>query len=179
MTTNQSRRYPRDIRDRNINNQTSGNVSVAKTEVPVQVAEPPLGNKPPTCITSAGANTTKTQVSLNIVPVIITAGNSSTTSTYAFLDNGCTDTLIDRELANQLGLEGVPEQIGINTITNTEKVIDSQCVSFTLSPADGYGEDIDVNEAYVLPRLNQSGQVLPETVDVSKYPPLQDLKFLK
>ena len=179
VTTNQSRRYPRDIRDRNINNQTSGNVSVAKTEVPVQVAEPPLGNKPPTSITSAGANTTKTQVSLNIVPVIITSGNGSTTSTYAFLDNGCTDTLIDRELANQLGLEGVPEQIGINTITNTEKVIDSQCVSFTLSPADGYGEDIDVNEAYVLPRLNQSGQVLPETVDVSKYPPLQDLKFLK
>lgn len=65
VTTNQSRRYPRDIRDRNINNQTSGNVSVAKTEVPVQVAEPPLGNKPPTSITSAGANTTKTQVSLN------------------------------------------------------------------------------------------------------------------
>lgn len=177
VTTNQRRRYPRDTRDRNINNKTSGNVSVAKTEVPVQVTEPTLGNKPPTSITSAGANITKTQVSLNIVPVIITAGNGSTTSTYAFLDNGCTDTLIDRELADQLGSEGVPEQIGIKTITNTDKVIDSRCVSFTLSPADGYGEDIDVNEAYVPPRLNQSGQVLPETVDVSKYPHLQDLKF--
>lgn len=177
VTTDQRRRYPRDTRDRNINNKTSGNVSVAKTEVPVQVAEPPLGSKPPTSITSAGANTKKTQVSLNIVPVIITAGNGSTTSTYAFLDNGCTDTLIDRKLADQLGLEGVPEQIGINTIAKTDKVIDSRCFSFTLSPADGYGEDIDVNEAYVLPRLNQSGQVLPETVDVSKYPHLQDLKF--
>lgn len=85
--------------------------------------------------------------------------------------------LLNCELADQLGLEGVPEQIGINTITKTDKVIDSRCVSFTLSPADGYGEDIDVNEAYVLPRLNQSGQVLPETVDVSKYPHLQDFKF--
>lgn len=56
-------------------------------------------------------------------------------------------------------------------------MIDSRCVSFTLSPADGYGEDIDGNEAYVLLRLDQSGQVLPETVDVSKYPHLQDLKF--
>ena len=34
-----------------------------------------------------------------------------------------------------------------------------------------------MNEAYVLPKLNQSGQILPETVDVSKYPHLQDLKF--
>ena len=56
-------------------------------------------------------------------------------------------------------------------------MVDSRCVSFTLSPADGHGEDIDVSEAYVLPKLNQSGQVLPETVDVSKYPHLQDLEF--
>ena len=34
-----------------------------------------------------------------------------------------------------------------------------------------------MSEAYVLPKLNQSGQVLPETVDVSKYLHLQDLKF--
>ena len=50
-------------------------------------------------------------------------------------------------------------------------------VSFTLSPADGYGEDIDVNEAYVPQKLNQFEQVLPETVDFSKYPHLQDLRF--
>ena len=170
MTTNQRRRYPRDTRDRNTNNKTSGNVSVTKTEVLAQVAELPPENKPPTPITSAGANTTKTQVSLNIVPVIITVGNGSTTSTYAFLDNGCTDTLSDCELADQLGLEGSPEQTGINTITNTDKVVDSRRVSFTLSPADGHGEDINVSKAYVLPKLNQSVQVLTETVDVSKYP---------
>lgn len=32
-----------------------------------------------------------------------------------------------------------------------------------------------MNKAYVLPKLNQSGQVLPETVHVSKYPHLQEL----
>ena len=32
-------------------------------------------------------------------------------------------------------------------------------------------------ESYVLPKLNQSGKVLPEAVDVSQYPHLQDLKF--
>ena len=34
-----------------------------------------------------------------------------------------------------------------------------------------------MSEANVLPKLNQSGQLLPETVDVSKYLHLQDLKF--
>ena len=177
VATNGRRRDPKNFRDKNTNSSTSGNVPVANAGLPAQVAEPSSGNKPPTSITSAGPNTTRTQVSLNIVPVIITAENGSTTSTYAFLDNGCTDTLIDRELADQLGLDGVPEQIGINTITNTDAVVDSRRVSFTLSPADSYGEDIDVNEAYVLLKLNQSEQVLPETVDVSKYPHLQDLRF--
>ena len=177
VTTNGRRRDPRNTKDKNSNSSTSGNVPVANAGLPAQVAEPSSGNKPPTSITSAGANTTRTQVSLNVVPVIITAENGSTTSTYAFLDNGCTDTLIDRELADQLGLAGVPEQIGINTITKTDAVVDSRRVSFTLSPADGYGEDIDVNEAYVLPKLNQSEQVLPENVDVSRYPHLQDLRF--
>lgn len=177
VNMNGHRRYPRNTQDKNTNNSTSGNVLAANTGVQAQVTEPSSRNKPPTTITSAGANTTKTQVSLNIVPVIITAANGSTTSTYAFLDNGCTDTLVDCELADQLGLDGVPEQLAISTITNTDQVVNFQCVSFTLSPADGYGEDIDIDEAYVLSKLNQSEQVLPESVDISKYPHLQDLKF--
>ena len=129
VTTNGRRRDPRNTKDKNTNSSTSGNVPVANAGLPAQVAEPSSGNKPPTSITSAGANTTRTQVSLNVVPVIITAENGSTTSTYAFLDNGCTDTLIDCELADQLGLAGVPEQIGINTITKTDAVVDSRRVS--------------------------------------------------
>ena len=177
VNINGRRRYPRNTKDKNTNNSSNGNVLAANTGVQAQVTEPSSGNKTPTTLTSAGANTTKTQVSLNIVPVIITAANGSTTSTYAFLDNGCTDTLIDRELADQLCLNGAPEQLGISTITNTDQVVNSQRVSFTLSPADGYGEDIDIDEAYVLPQLNQSEQVLPESVDISMYPHLQDLKF--
>lgn len=50
-------------------------------------------------------------------------------------------------------------------------------MSFTLGPVDGCSRDIDVNEAYVLPDLNQSGQILPDSVDVSEYPHLQDLTF--
>ena len=39
------------------------------------------------------------------------------------------------------------------------------------------GSDIEVDEAYMLSDLNQTEQVLPETVDVSEYPHLQDLTF--
>ena len=51
-------------------------------------------------------------------------------------------TLIDRKLADQLGLNGVPEQIRINTITNTDEVVASRPVPLTLSPAHGYMEDV-------------------------------------
>ena len=120
---------------------------------------------------------TQARVLLNVVPVTVTAENGNSLSTYGFLDNGCTDTLIDHELADQLNLEGTLQRIGIKTIRKSEESIESQRVSFTLSPADGCGRDIEVNEAYVLPDLNQSGQILPESVDVSEYPHLKDLTF--
>ena len=42
---------------------------------------------------------------------------------------------------------------------------------------EGCGSDREVDEAYVLSDLNQTEQVLPETVDFSEYPHLQDLTF--
>lgn len=83
----------------------------------------------------------------------------------------------ERELADQLGLDGVQEQLGIITITNNDQVVNSRRVSFTFSPANGYGEDIDVDKTYVLSKFNQLEQVLPESVHISKYPHLQELKF--
>ena len=100
-------------------------------------------NKPgATPISSAGIATAQAQVLLNVVPVTITADNGNAVSTYAFLDSGCTDTLIDHELAEYLGVQGTPEQIGITTITDSDNSVESNQVSFTLSSADGLGEDI-------------------------------------
>jgi len=128
-------------------------------------------------ISSTEVNTARAQVLLNVVPVTVTVEDDNSISTYAFLDNGCTDTLIDRELADRLNLKGTSEQIGIKTIRGSEESVESRRVSFTLSPVEGCGSDIEVDEAYVLSDLNQTEQVLPETVDVSEYPHLQDLTF--
>ncbi|PFX12233.1 hypothetical protein AWC38_SpisGene23847 [Stylophora pistillata] len=138
-----------------------------------QEIEPPTGNKHQSSVSSNGIGTERAQVLLNGLPVTVTTENGASLSNYAFLDNGCTDTLIDSELADQLNLEGPLEQIGIKTIRNNEELIESKCVSFTLSPVEGCGRDIDVSEAYVLPDLSQSEQVLPEKVDFEDYSHLQ------
>ena len=131
----------------------------------------------PTPISSAGIVTAQAQVLLNVEPATITADNCNPVSTYAFLDGGCTDTLIDRELAEYLGLKGSPEQIGIRAITDCENFLESNQVSFTLRSADGSGEDIHVTDEYVLPDLYQSQRILPEDIDVWRYSHLQDIEF--
>ena len=149
--------------------------------VPQQGAEqgvrPQASNNHQAAISSTKVYTARAQVLLNVVPVTVTVEDGNSLCTYAFLDSGCTDTLIDRELADRIGLKGTSEQMGIKTIRSSEESVETQRVSFTRSPAEGCGSDIEVDEAYVLSNLNQTEQVLPETVDVSEYPQLQDLTF--
>lgn len=91
---------------------------------------------------------------------------------YAFLDSGCTDTLIDRGVVEHLGIQGMLKQVGINTITNSGKFLEYSQVSFTLSSLERFGQSIEVSEAYVLFDLNQSQRALPEQVDVYNHPHL-------
>ena len=128
-------------------------------------------------ISSAAVATVQAKVLLNVIPVVISAENGKTVSTYAFLDSGCTDTLIEQDLVDHLGIQGTPVQIGINTISSSDNVVESKRVSFTLTSVDTSGESIDVSEAYVLPNLNQSRCTLPEQIDTIEYPHLRDLKF--
>lgn len=73
-------------------------------------------------------------------------------------------------------MKGNPDEIQINTITNCQQT-KTERVNFTLRSPDGDGERIMVKDAYVLPDLHQSGQVLSESVDVSGGPHLRDISF--
>ena len=117
------------------------------------------------------------KVLLNVIPVVVSAENGNTVSTYAFLDSGCTDTLVKQDLVDHLGIQGTLVQIGINTISSNDNVVKSKRVSFTLTSVDSSGESIDVSEAYVLPNLNQSRCTSPEQIDTIEYPHLRDMKF--
>lgn len=138
---------------------------------------PPAGNKHQASVSANGVSTRTAQVLLNVRPVTVTSENGDSLYTYAFLDNDYTDTLVDRELSDQLNLEGTLEQISIKTIRKSEELLESQCVSFTLSPVEGCGHNIEVNIAFVLPDLNQLEKALPETLDIKDYPHLRDLTF--
>ena len=128
-------------------------------------------------ISSAAVATVQAKVLLNVIPVVISAENSNILSTYAFLDSGCTDTLVEQDLVDHLGIQGTPLQIGINTISSSDNVVESKRVSFTLTSVDSSGKSTDVSEAYVLPNLNQSRCTLPEQIDTIEYPHLRDVKF--
>ena len=106
--------------------------------------------------------TVQAKALLNVIPVVVSVENGNTVSTYAFLDSGCTDTLVKQDLVDHLGIQGALVQIGINTISSNDNVVESKRVSFTLTSVDSSGEIIDVSEAYVLPNLNQSRCTSPE-----------------
>lgn len=61
---------------------------------------------------------------------------------------------------------GVPVEIQINTITNSKIPLKSLRVKFTVTAADGYGEEVVVDDAYILPTLNQFQRKLLEIIDV-------------
>lgn len=81
---------------------------------------PPAGNKHQALVSANGVSTRTAQVLLNVQPVNVTSENGDFLFTYAFLDNGCTDTIVDRELSDQLNLEGTFEQI-IKTVSGFQQ----------------------------------------------------------
>ena len=59
-------------------------------------------------ISSAAVATVQAKVLLNVIPVVISAENGNTVSTYAFLDSCCTDTLVKQDLVDHLCIQGTP-----------------------------------------------------------------------
>lgn len=85
--------------------------------------------------------------------------------------------MIYRDLVDYLGIQGIPGQIGITTITNSGKAVEPNRISFTLNSEESFGESIEVSEAYVLPDLNQSQRGLPQQIDVCNHFHLCDIEF--
>ena len=74
-------------------------------------------------------------------------------------------------------MKGTPEDIQINTITTSDQPRTVPRMSFALSSVKESAENFEVKNAYILPDLNQSEQVLLGEVDISQYPHLHDLEF--
>ena len=129
------------------------------------------------------ATATKTTASprtilLHVVPVRMIAPQGNSITTYGLLDNASRGTIISKDIANILRLEGQKELVSVNTIMEkTEE--EFEFVRFQLQSAKGVGEIIDVEEGLVSERFNISEKCLPKDIDRTCHPHLRDIEILE
>ncbi|XP_049282746.1 uncharacterized protein LOC125763519 [Anopheles funestus] len=88
-----------------------------------------------------------------IVPVML-YGPATNVSTFAFLDEGSSVTLVDEDLAVQLGVEGVVEPLCMRWTGDTTRVeAGSRRVNLQVGPV-GTSRRFAVNSVRTVPRLN-------------------------
>ena len=106
--------------------------------------------------------------------MIAPQGNSITT--YGLLDNASLGTIISKDIANILCLEGQKELVSVNTIMEkTEQ--EFEFVRFQLQSTKGVGEIIDVEKGLVSERFNISEKCLPKDIDRTCHPHLRDIEI--
>uniref|UniRef100_A0A182YI92 Peptidase aspartic putative domain-containing protein n=1 Tax=Anopheles stephensi TaxID=30069 RepID=A0A182YI92_ANOST len=88
-----------------------------------------------------------------IVPITV-YGPTSTVTTFAFLDEGSSMTLVDEDLAEELGVEGEVEPLCIRWTGDTTRVeAGSRRVNFKVGPV-GSAKSFAINSVRTVPKLN-------------------------
>ena len=62
-------------------------------------------------------------VLLKVVPLRVTAENGRTLTTYGMLDSAAVSSMITSNIADKLQLQGVPEKVSINTVTQRDQIL--------------------------------------------------------
>ncbi|CAB4029064.1 Hypothetical predicted protein [Paramuricea clavata] len=92
------------------------------------------------------------QVLLQVVPVTL-HWPAKTVKTYAMLDLGSTCSLIQNDIANELGLDGPTEKTMLNGIQHRSSIF-SKKVNFDISPSQNPNQRRTVDQARTVERLN-------------------------
>ena len=92
------------------------------------------------------------RVALQILPVKV-RGSNATISTYAVLDAGSDSTLIRKDLADELQLDGDMHQLELTTVGSDPTSNEFKCVSFELS-SDSHPTPISVDGAWVISNMD-------------------------
>ncbi|XP_075162768.1 uncharacterized protein LOC142235399 [Haematobia irritans] len=67
-------------------------------------------------------NNHRQNILFKVVPITIYGDNNNNISTFAFLDDGSSISLIDEGILNQLGLKGEPEQLCLKWTSNVKRM---------------------------------------------------------
>lgn len=112
-----------------------------------------------------------TGIQLGFVPVRL-RGPRGTVSTYAFLDNGSDCTLVDRTIANKIGLVTTPTSLRISTLHGVKSISCGKTKAKLISIDENFG--IDLESLIVVDQLPIRQVDKPHT-NLSRWPHLKDI----
>ena len=75
-------------------------------------------------------------IALRTVAVYLKSGQN-TVKVNALLDDASSKTFINSDIAAQLGLEGMSEELTVNVLNNNQTQLESSVVDFTITSTDG------------------------------------------
>ena len=113
-------------------------------------------------------NSKRSFVLLKVVPLSVTADNGAIVTTYGLLDTAAVSSMITSQLAEKLKLQGTPEKVSINTVTQKNHDCELAKVSFMVRPADQDGPCFPVRHALTVASLNVSDRYCPDKLDLSE-----------
>ena len=125
-------------------------------------------------VSSAGSH--HQQVSLNIIPVRVTAGKRNI-ETYAFLDQGSTTTLCDERLLEQLNVHGEDAIYSITTINRTTENHKGKRISLCVSALQNEEDSVNLANVYSVQDLPVTPNKVLSKRDLKMWPHLQDVSI--
>ncbi|KAL7866046.1 hypothetical protein SRHO_G00112930 [Serrasalmus rhombeus] len=104
--------------------------------------------------------TGSSKVLLKMSRVTLRHGDTSL-DTYALLDDGSERTILLYDAAQQLGLQGVPEDLSLRTVRQDVRVIHGATVSFSVSPAHQPSKMFHIHRAFTAKELGLAPHTYP------------------
>lgn len=114
-------------------------------------------------------------VLLQVIPVTL-HGPSGSIVSYAMLDGGSTCSLLDKQLANQLGLVGKVQELDLSGIRE-RSLLSSERVNLSVSPSDNISERYSIRGAWVVDDLNLPTVNVDINKEKLKWHHLKDITF--
>ena len=116
-------------------------------------------------------------VLLKVVPLRVTAENGRPLTTYAMLDSAAFSLMITSNIVDKLQLQGVPEKVSINTVTQRDQNLELCKVKFQISSATQGSPSFPVYHAFTVKILNVSDRYCPSQLDLSPWLHLSGLQL--
>ena len=114
------------------------------------------------------------EVLFKILPVRIYGVNASFIDTFAFLDDGSSLTLVDKDIYDSLSLEGTHEQLNLQWTKGITRIENSHRTSFAISGVKGKKKHVLTN-VYAVENLDLPEQTVNVAALKSMYPHLKGL----